>query len=230
MGQIDLSATLPPGPHPCPVCGGGQSTPTASVAGRDYLRCADCHLSFMLPAHRLSCESERAYYRLHQNDPADAGYRRFLSKLADPLIRSLPPGARGLDYGCGPGPTLSVMLGEAGFAVRDYDPCFVPDEAALLDTYDFITCTETVEHFHRPSHEFARLDELLKPGGCLAVMTETLESAPAFGRWWYVRDPTHVCFYATETMRWIANSRSWRMVGPARNVTFFLKPEVTEPS
>jgi len=50
---------------------------------------------------------------------ADPRYRRFLARLAEPLIAHLPKGARGLDFGCGPGPTLSLMLREAGFACAD---------------------------------------------------------------------------------------------------------------
>ena len=61
----------------------------------------------------------------------DAGYRRFLSKLADPLMARLAPGARGLDYGCGPGPALAAMLREAGHEVALYDPFFAPDPAPL---------------------------------------------------------------------------------------------------
>lgn len=223
MPQPDLPSDVPDQFETCPLCGGRGTAPLASVAGRDYLDCADCRLAFMAPAQRLPLDSERAHYRLHRNAPTDAGYRRFLAKLAEPLIPLLRRGARGLDYGCGPGPTLSVMLRQAGMDVRDYDPCFAPDPAALSCDYDFITCTETVEHFHHPGREFARLDELLRPSGCLAVMTETLGPDVRFSDWWYLRDPTHVCFYRPETMRWIAGWRNWRMISPRGNVTFFFK-------
>jgi hypothetical protein len=42
------------------------------------------------------------------------------------------------------------MLAEAGHAMALYDPFFRPDPAALERDYDFITCTETAEHFHHP--------------------------------------------------------------------------------
>jgi taurine dioxygenase len=56
-----------------------------------------------------------------------------------------------------PGPALAAMLREAGHEVALYDPFFAPDPAPLAAIYDFVTCTETAEHFHDPRAEFARL-------------------------------------------------------------------------
>jgi hypothetical protein len=207
----------------CPLCMGQSAVELAAAQGRTYSRCPLCRLVFMAPQHRLPLAEERAHYRLHRNDPADHRYRRFLARVAEPLAPRVRPAAEGLDYGCGPGPTLSVMLRERGFDVRDYDPCFRPDESALRRTYDFITCTETAEHFHSPAQEFHRFDQLLRPGGWLALMTEVLDDACPFQTWWYVRDPTHVCFYARPTLEWIGRWREWRVFHPSKNVTLFLK-------
>ena len=70
----------------------------------------------------------------------------------------------GLDFGCGHGPASSRHAPQAdGFSnVSLYDPFFFPDTEALTRTYDFITCTETAEHF--PStliKEFNTIDNLL---------------------------------------------------------------------
>ena len=153
---------------------------------------------------RLSAEAERAHYLTHENDPADPRYRAFLGQLWQPLRERLPAGAHGLDYGSGPGPTLHRMAAEDGFPCAHYDPFFTPDPSCLDRTYAFVTCSETAEHFHRPAREFARLGKLLQPGGWLGVMTERLPAAASFPEWYYLRDPTHVCFYAEETFRWIA--------------------------
>ena len=37
------------------------------------------------------------------------------------------------------------MLEEKGYGMSVFDPYFVPDEAVLLSTYDFVTCTEAAE-------------------------------------------------------------------------------------
>lgn len=179
----------------------------------------------MNPGARLAPDAERAHYDFHENDPADEGYRAFLSRLATPLVRKLAPGAEGLDYGSGPGPTLSVILEEQGFGMTIYDPFFAPEEGALRRTYDFITCTETVEHFFRPREEFERLDALLRPGGWLAAMTEIRREDVPFRDWRYARDPTHVSFYRVATMDWIAGHFGWHRELPHPNVVLFQKAD-----
>lgn len=207
---------MPHGRPTCPLCAASSAAPFAGREGRRYHRCPVCDLVSMDPEDRLDPVAERARYDTHENDPQDEGYRAFLDRLALPLARTLPAGARGLDYGSGPGPTLSLMMTERGFPTRNWDPFFAADPAALEGRYDFITCTETVEHFHHPGEEFKRLDALLLPGGILAVMTGILHPDVDFTTWWYVRDPTHVGFYTPGSLEWIASHHGWRLdvVGP----------------
>ena len=119
---------------------------------------------------RLSPEQERDIYRLHDNDPSDPGYRKFLSKLTAPLLERLPPGASGLDFGCGPGPALAQMLEAEGMDVSLYDPYFFSSTAVFDQTYDFITCTEVVEHLYAPAGVFRDLDRMLRPGRWRGVL------------------------------------------------------------
>jgi SAM-dependent methyltransferase len=210
-------------PPPCPLCGSDRTEVFLTVTGRDYLRCPDCALRFLDPAHHPDRALEEAEYRRHRNDPDDPGYRAFLARLAEPLIAALPEHAQGLDYGCGPGPALAAMLREAGHRVALYDPVFAPDARVLEAVYDFVTCTETAEHFHDPAREFARLDMLLRPGGILALMTQFQSDEARFANWNYRRDPTHVVFYREETLRWIASHHDWDCVFPRRNVALMRK-------
>lgn len=188
----------------CPLC--AQAAELADEDGRRrYLQCPACALIFADPASHLDAAAEKAVYDLHRNDPQDAGYRAFLARLADPLLTRLRPGMEGLDYGCGPGPTLSIMLAQAGMRMTDYDPHYAPDPAVLERTYDFVTCTEVVEHFRRPAEDWARLAALLRPGGWLGVMTQLVISLERFRAWQYRNDPTHVAFYSPETFAWIGD-------------------------
>lgn len=207
----------------CPLCHAASPPDFAAREGRRYLRCTSCRLTFLHPAQRLDASAERARYAEHNNDPDDPGYQAFLGKLATPLGARLSPGARGLDYGSGPGPTLSRMLTGAGFPTRIWDPFFAPDPTVLEDRYDFITCSETAEHFYAPGDEFRRLDALLLPGGWLGLMTGILHPDQDFGTWWYVRDPTHVAFYAPETLEWIARHHGWALDVLGPTVVLFRK-------
>jgi hypothetical protein len=207
----------------CPLCRKDNSFLLARLGERRYLSCRECQLVFLSPEQRLPLDVERERYLQHNNHPDDPEYRKFLDRLLTHLKPNLQEGEKGLDYGAGPGPTLSLMLEEQGFTMNIYDPFFAPDPASLDQVYDFITCTETVEHFFCPAEEFARFNSMLRPGGWLGIMTEMLKADQEFEKWWYHRDPTHVSFYRKETMRWIGRKYGWEAVFPGRNVTLFQK-------
>lgn len=194
-------------PSTCPLCRAAGPDFYYRDRARSYWRCARCALVFVPPAERVDRAAEKARYDTHRNDPDDPGYRRFLSRLAEPLLARVPAGAEGLDFGCGPGPALAAMLRERGLTVALYDPFYAPDESVWSRAYDFITATEVLEHLHDPARELDRLFGALKPGGWLGVMTRPIREPAALDNWHYIRDLTHVCFYARETFQYIG--RRW---------------------
>lgn len=195
----------------CPLCAGPKISPYLSDRRRSYLHCAVCGLVFVPPVWHLTREVERAEYELHQNAIDDLGYRKFLSRLMQPLVDRLPAGAQGLDFGCGPGPALAHMLRELGFEVALYDSFFMPDRAPLGMHYDFVCATEVVEHLHRPGQILEQLWSLLRPGGWLGVMTKLVRDHTAFTHWHYKNDPTHVCFFSEDTWRWWAQQHDAKL-------------------
>lgn len=208
----------------CPVC---ESAAPGYVAIQDrhYFRCLECDLVFLDPRQRLRPSEEAAHYALHQNDPRDASYRAFLSQLAEPMLARLAPASEGLDYGCGPGPALATMLGEAGHRTALYDPFFQKQESALQRSYDFLVCSETVEHFFQPLAEFKRLFSLLRPGGLLGVMTGFVpDTAEAFSCWHYPRDPTHVVFFGPPCFAWIAQRLGMQLELAQANIVLLRRP------
>ena len=215
--------SAPEPPCPCPVCESTDIRRFMVIRDQTYFRCETCLSTWLDPSDRLPVEEEYQCYLDHRNDPLDPGYRRFLSKLAGPLVEKLSPGACGLDYGCGPGPALSLMMEEQGFSANRYDPFFHPDTTVLSKSYDFITCTEVIEHFHHPATEFKRLDRLLKPGGWLALMTCFQTEDSRFELWHYRREPTHVVFYREDTLRQVANQRGWTCEIPRKDVALMGK-------
>ena len=128
-----------------------------------------------------------------------------MSRLLLPLKERLEPGACGLDFGSGPGPTLSLMFEEIGYSMKIYDHFYANDGYVLQQKYDFITITETVEHLHNPKTELERLWSILKPGGFMGIMTKLLIDREAFANWHYKNDPTHVCFFSQQTFTWLAD-------------------------
>jgi len=210
-------------PDPCPLCGAPRPAVAALAHGRTFRICAVCGLASIPPSHRPDPAAEAAHYATHHNDPTDTGYRSFLDRVARPLAERLPPGAHGLDFGCGPGPALVSMMCERGFPTVGWDPIHAPDPAMLRDRYDFVTCTEVAEHFFDPAAEFARIDGLIRRGGWLGLMTEPWSNATDWRSWRYARDPTHVCFYSDRTFRWLAARFHWTLERPDGRVALFSK-------
>ena len=191
----------------CPLCDSLDSELFHRDRRRHYLRCSRCALVFVPPQYYLDRAAEFAEYERHENDPADPGYRRFLARLAQPLLERVAVGERGLDFGCGPGPALARMLEEAGCELSLYDSFYYPQRDVLRGSYDFITATEVVEHLHLPGRDLALLWSLLRPGGWLALMTKLVLDAEAFAGWHYKNDPTHVCFFSRCSWLWWAAQR-----------------------
>ena len=170
-----------------------------------YLKCGNCDLVFAQPEERLPPDEEKLRYHLHENDPGDPDYRNFLRQLFTPVNERIETGSTGLDYGAGPGPTLHLMFEEAGHRMKVYDPFFADIPGNLNQTYDFITCTETAEHFYNPRDEFHTLWNLLNPGGYLGIMTLLRPDDERFADWYYIREDTHVALYSRKTFHWLAD-------------------------
>ncbi len=210
--------------EPCPLCQSQDVISWHEDARRSYLRCSRCALVFAARLHWLTWDQERREYDKHQNDPADPGYRRFLRGLADPMLERLSPGSRGLDFGCGPGPTLSVLMEERGHRVALYDPIYAPDPSVLGETYDFVTSSEVLEHCHNPLEELERMRRLVASDGWLGLMTGLVADREAFTRWHYIRERSHICFFSRDTFLWVGRRWGVAPVFLGGNVILFHLP------
>ncbi|WP_125716972.1 class I SAM-dependent methyltransferase [Pseudoalteromonas rubra] len=188
----------------CGLCEGGSLTHYHQDKFRDYWQCQCCKLVSVSPEQRLSAEQEKAIYDSHENDLMDPGYRRFLSRLAEPLCERLAAAQSGLDFGCGPGPLLAKMLTEAGHQMALYDLYYANDPKVLDQQYDFITCSEVIEHLAQPGKVLHQLLAMLKPGAPLALMTKLVIDPARFANWHYKNDQTHIAFFSRETFAYIA--------------------------
>ncbi len=191
-------------PVNCPLCLNTAISTFFSDKFRDFWRCNICSLVFVSSEQHLSLSDEKAIYDLHENNPENSGYRQFLSRLSVPLTDRLNNHAVGLDYGCGPGPALAAMLNKQGFKTDIYDPIYNNHTELLKLQYDFITCTEVVEHFRNPHAEFKHLFTLLNNNGWLGIMTKQVINAKAFASWHYKNDLTHISFFSKPTFLWLA--------------------------
>ncbi|SMN00153.1 Putative methyltransferase associated with DUF414 [uncultured Candidatus Thioglobus sp.] len=205
----------------CPLCDSSKTQPYFEDEKSAYAQCKVCDLVFMLPSYYLSEVDEKSRYDEHQNNPEDAKYRAFLSQVFNPVLARIKQGAKGLDFGSGPGPTLSLMFEEQGYQVDLFDKFYANNPAVFDNRYDFITATEVFEHLKQPNVEFQRLLSLLNKGGILAIMTQMLNTEVAFSSWYYRKDPTHICFFSQKTMHYLAQVFEIKIKFYGNNVVLF---------
>ena len=208
----------------CPLCCEISASPPILNLNRSFIPCATCGLVSVAAEFWYSAADELAHYALHQNSPTDKAYRNFLARLTLPLCGQLPKGSTGLDFGCGPGPTLGLMLEEQGYSVTNFDPNFYPVPDWDCRSYDFITATEVFEHLREPRTEIQRMWQCLAPGGLLAVMTALTDEVTNLSQWHYMRDPTHIIFWNRRSFGWLSNYLgAAELTFPAPDVAFLRK-------
>ncbi len=211
--------------HPCPLCQQADGLFLDADEDRAYYRCPLCKLIFVDQDDLLTPVEEKARYDDHDNDIRDMGYRRFLHQMALPLMERLgPPPLKGLDFGSGPTPVLAVMLASKGYHMSVYDPFYAPDKVVLKESYDFVTCSETIEHFYDPAEEWRLLLRLVKPGGWLGLMTKLVEEPDRFMQLHYKEDLTHVCFFSRSTFDFLAERDGLEMTFIDDRVILVRKP------
>ena len=203
----------------CPLCGTPNVQLIAIPMHRQGYNCSHCKLIYVDKEYLLENENEKSRYLLHENSIEDVGYVQFLNQAIEPVLSLLTPEMQGLDFGCGPGPTLSKLLALKGLQCDDYDPFFFP--LPLKEHYDFIFATECFEHFHEPGKELVFLDKLLKNKGLLVVMTDPIPENRTLHQWGYAHDPTHVSLYSPKTMEHIAHKMDWELL-PFGNYRVFV--------
>lgn len=192
----------------CPLCFQHKTDQIAKDKIRIFYRCLNCQFIFVPAKFHLSVEESSKRYHYHQNNPNDTNYRQFLEIVLGPLRNHLPDKkCLGLDYGSGAGRAVSAILELDGHTVLNYDPLFSP--LGLIDKkkFDFVTCTEVVEHFLRPKEDWDQLIEVSK-SAILGIMTHLNSKQIDFSNWYYKNDPTHVAFYSKETLEYIAGQKS----------------------
>lgn len=182
----------------CPLCGADSIKVFES-----FQKCLNCELHFKHPEDLVSFEREKHRYLEHNNSVDDEGYLKYLGKLLDCIPRLEEPI---LDFGCGPSKGLEALLKKRKIqkSVLSYDPYFF-DEDLSDQKFKTIYASECVEHFNKPKVSMDKLINLMSKDSILAIRTELYsEDKGALEKWWYFKDPTHVCFYTTKTMRWVS--------------------------
>ena len=208
----------------CPFCKNkgpfGQFTDRQN---RMLNKCERCYLVFVENRYLPEHNKEKLRYELHNNSIEDEGYVQFLMQAIEPALMFLNHKAKGLDYGCGPSPTLSQLLVQKGYTCKNHDPLFFPEFPE--GPFDFIFATECFEHFFDPAKEMERIILLLKTHAYLIVMTSLWHNSTNFANWYYTQDYTHVSFFHENTFAYIAKKYGFEIVFTYHKRIIILKKE-----
>lgn len=206
----------------CPLCQNEHSILFSSLSAKEvYYECPCCRLVFLDRDLLIDLKAEHERYLKHNNSLTDIRYRKFLDKLAKPMLERVKSGDIGLDFGCGPIEAMREIFAESGVKVNSFDLFFYPQKEALKQQYDFLILSEVVEHFRKPREEFNDLLKVIKRGALIGVSTEILSNAQNFSSWHYRTDATHVNFFREETLIWLANYLDWAIELRLGRVTLF---------
>jgi len=173
----------------------------------DFRYCWHCEFLFKDPKDYITVEEEKVIYDRHENSIDDPRYIAFFQKfLEESLFPYIAPQSTGLDFGSGPQPVLATLLRDKySYEMDLYDLHYHNIEIPQDKEYDFITCTEVIEHIDHPLDTFEFLKSHLKVGGVLAMMTMFHRKDEAFFmNWHYMRDMSHISFFTEKTLRYIA--------------------------
>lgn len=194
----------------CPLCSStGPFQKHEDAMKRFLYSCKTCNLVFAGREFLLSPENEKERYLNHQNSLTNEKYMNYIASLSNPLLKFIQPGAKGLDFGCGPAMALSEVLSKKGIKCKSYDPFFFP--LLTEESFDFIFAVETVEHFHEPFKEFKKIVNLLSQNGLLFIITSFCNLNTDFKTWYYSRDITHVSFFKEQTFVWLSEKMNLKI-------------------
>ncbi|GEM_PF-2063432 len=138
----------------------------------------------------------------------EANKRFFIKIVEHDLVRPLEGCKKILDCGCGTGNKMTVFV-KNGKNVEGFD--FIPKAVAYLKTkglkgfvssiydikakdksYDGCYSWCVFEHLDNPKKAVSEIYRVLKPGGKVAISTET------YSKDFFERDKTHVKYYTTD--------------------------------
>ncbi len=203
----------------CPLCLNTKLfTMITGPDKRTYRSCDSCKLIFTDTRYQPTRKEAEKRFKTNKNGIQYPTYLEILKQAFKPDLPFINSSLTGLDYGCGPEPTLSTFLDQEDITCDSYDPIFFPE--LPQKQYDFIFSTECFEHFFLPAKEMQQIKKMLKPEGILIVLTELWTNAEAFAKWNNAKDAMHVSFYHRITMDFICTKYGFSII-PSDN------PEVT---
>lgn len=166
---------------------------------------------------------ERQHYGRAQKKSKQKQLSQFILPLLDQISQQQTGKLNGLNFGRILDKKSQQTILNTGNLVNQYDPFFAADQSVLKQLYDFVCCYRVFEHFRHPHREWLLLNQLVKPGGWLAISTPLLTDKDHFTKWHYKNNPTHVSFYQQSTFEYLAFNSDFELLFASKDLVLMQK-------
>jgi SAM-dependent methyltransferase len=169
---------------------------------------------------------EKKHYDKHHNTFESLGYVKMFEDLIEefvvPCKKSIDSA---LDFGCGEGEVLPILLEKNAIACDRYDLFYFPKKTYEGKVYDLILSTEVFEHLQNPLEMLKKLLLHVKADGYLLLMSAFHPNDDEkFLKWWYIRDITHIGFFNMSTFEYLESELNLKIVKHNnKNIIMFQK-------
>jgi SAM-dependent methyltransferase len=215
---------------PCPIC---RSEATRSLfvhEGFDIRRCPTCDHMWAAGGAPSDYTNQPSLVECYRN--VEQPHRALMRKSLRRIRPWLRPGARILDFGCGPGLFVlearlqgfdAVGIDIASWAADAAAHWNLPLHVGPLETapyadasFDAVVSIVSYEHLADPAAITARLARLVKPGGILAVVSVPHSRGIAWlmarRNWWDIAPPEHLHFFSRRSLRSLLEDNGLQVV------------------
>ncbi|WP_188093928.1 class I SAM-dependent methyltransferase [Sulfurimonas sp. CVO] len=210
----------------CKICDNETIDIVDNKTKKIYHKCLECEYIFLDEFFYVDEVREKKHYDKHHNSFESLGYVKMFEDLIEEFVTPLKENIKSaLDFGCGEGEVLPVLLERNNIVCDRYDLFYFPQKVYLGKEYDIILSTEVFEHLKNPLEIFKELLSYVKKDGYLLLMSAFHPSNDEeFLKWWYIRDITHIGFFNLKTFEYIADALDVKIVKHnLKNIIIFQK-------
>lgn len=208
----------------CKICHSDTSAITDIKTQKKYHKCLTCRYIYLDEQFYVDDVREKKHYDKHHNTFESLGYVKMFEDLIEEFVASQKKSIKNaLDFGCGEGEVLPILLEKNAIVCDRYDLFYFPEKIYESKEYDLILSTEVFEHLQNPLEMLKELLLHVKKDGFLLLMSAFHPNDDEkFLKWWYIRDITHIGFFNMETFEYLAGELKLKIVQHnSKNIIMF---------
>lgn len=213
----------------CKICDSSATAMTDTKTQKIYHKCPTCDYIFLDEVFYVDVQREKKHYDKHHNTFESLGYVRMFENIIEEFVLPCKEDIKyTLDFGCGEGEVLPILLEKNGMTCDRYDLFYFPKKVYEGKKYDLILSTEVFEHLQNPLEVLNKLLLHVEKNGYLLLMSAFHpNNDDAFLKWWYIRDITHIGFFNLQTFEHLADKLGLTIIKHnSKNIILFQKREV----